>query len=47
MAGQKETVDTLLAESFKELACQQAIENITFIFKINMSCWNGLSGFRF
>lgn len=29
MAGQKETVDMLLAESFKELACQQAIEKIT------------------
>ena len=29
MAGQKETVDTLLAESFKELACQKAIEKIT------------------
>ena len=29
MAGQKETTDILLAESFKELACQQAIEKIT------------------
>ena len=29
MAGQKETIDLLLAESFKELACQQPIEKIT------------------
>lgn len=29
MAVQRETIDTLLAESFKELACQQAIEKIT------------------
>lgn len=29
MAIQKETMDTLLAESFKELACQQPIEKIT------------------
>lgn len=29
MAVQKETIDILLAESFKELACQQAIEKIT------------------
>ncbi len=29
MAGQKETIDILLAESFKELACQQPIEKIT------------------
>lgn len=29
MAGQKETTDLLLAESFKELACQQPIEKIT------------------
>lgn len=29
MAGQKETIDVLLAESFKELACQQPIEKIT------------------
>ncbi len=27
--GQKETIDLLLAESFKELACQQPIEKIT------------------
>lgn len=29
MVGQKETIDVLLAESFKELACQQPIEKIT------------------
>lgn len=29
MVGQKETIDLLLAESFKELACQQPIEKIT------------------
>ncbi len=29
MAGQKERIDTLLAESFKELACRQPIEKIT------------------
>lgn len=29
MTGQKETTDLLLAESFKELACQQPIEKIT------------------
>lgn len=29
MIGQKETIDVLLAESFKELACQQPIEKIT------------------
>lgn len=29
MAIQKETIDILLAESFKELACQQPIEKIT------------------
>lgn len=29
MAIQKETIDKLLAESFKELACQQSIEKIT------------------
>ncbi len=29
MAGQKETTDLLLAESFKELVCQQPIEKIT------------------
>ena len=29
MAIQKETVDLLLAEGFKELACQQPIEKIT------------------
>lgn len=29
VAGQKETMDRLLAESFKELACQQPIEKIT------------------
>lgn len=29
MTGQKETIDILLAESFKELACQQPIEKIT------------------
>lgn len=29
VAGQKETTDLLLAESFKELACQQPIEKIT------------------
>ena len=29
VAVQRETIDTLLAESFKELACQQAIEKIT------------------
>ena len=29
MAIQKETIDILLAESFKELACQQSIEKIT------------------
>lgn len=29
MTGQKETTDTLLAESFKELVCQQPIEKIT------------------
>lgn len=29
MTGQKETIDVLLAESFKELACRQPIEKIT------------------
>lgn len=29
MTGQKETTDLLLAESFKELVCQQPIEKIT------------------
>lgn len=29
VTGQKETTDLLLAESFKELACQQPIEKIT------------------
>lgn len=29
MTGQKENIDTLLAESFKELACKQPIEKIT------------------
>lgn len=29
MAVQRETIDILLAESFKELACQQTIEKIT------------------
>ena len=29
MAGQKERIDALLAESFKELACRQPIEKIT------------------
>lgn len=29
MAIQKETIDILLAESFKELACQQPVEKIT------------------
>lgn len=29
VVGQKETIDLLLAESFKELACQQPIEKIT------------------
>lgn len=29
MTGHKERVDMLLAESFKELACQQPIEKIT------------------
>ncbi len=29
MAVQKENIDTLLAEGFKELACQQTIEKIT------------------
>jgi len=29
VTGHKERVDMLLAESFKELACQQPIEKIT------------------
>ena len=38
MAIQKETVDLLLAEGFKELACQQPIEKIT-IKAITDTAW--------
>ena len=39
MTGQgKSAIDTLLAESFKELAKKHPIEKITIIFRISMNC---------